>query len=288
MAFARSEAELVDRIVAVGARVRLTGRFPEMLNTLNQRGFGLAEIISGAHTVGASEVENSRINCRHWSDWNELCEGWNDERLEALFLGLASIERTIRLSGGSVAAAIWIFRILDQRLDVGRMFELAELTFDGINEYTPFGSYRLRTAFVTVQREAPLPKASTFLRSLEIVASGAGLDRGTERTNLEIGRKAALEKARLEREDRRNALRNSREAEIEHAQGLAPALRLRWLTETSLPLPAIPSGLFPLDIASDPGIILDLRAAIHAKVKGAKGYWRTFADALSHNGRRPL
>ena len=100
-----------------------------------------SEIVQTLVSIGASvdadaEVRSSTtalegydwINRLHWSDWDTAVARLDIEQIAALFRGLVVVEWQLKWSGGSVAAAIWVFRAL-QRRDPGSANEAAAWAF---------------------------------------------------------------------------------------------------------------------------------------------------------------
>lgn len=79
------------------------------------------------------------INRLHRQTWRQKAEHLSDIDLVFLFKGLVIVEREIKWSGGSVAGAIWIYRIIqERRLD--KEFEIADFALKNCdNPWIPFG-----------------------------------------------------------------------------------------------------------------------------------------------------
>ena len=86
--------------------------------------------------------EHSGINRKHWSFYEKYCESIATEEVINLFRGLVIAEREYELSGGSVAANIWVLRILQERITKFETRSLLEWAMKnrGTNRYTPTGS----------------------------------------------------------------------------------------------------------------------------------------------------
>ena len=104
------------------------------------------------------------INRQHGDTWRSLMSGKSDTELIAIYKALILLEGELNWIGGSVAAAIWIYKIIQQRnLDVD--YELANFGLQNCtNPYIPFGSsyYGPRTILEYMQysREKAKQKAA--------------------------------------------------------------------------------------------------------------------------------
>lgn len=81
------------------------------------------------------------INRQHWSKWEKLVVDLTDLELISVFKVVIKLERELKWIGGSVAGAIWIYKIISQkRLDDN--YSLADFGLkNSVNPYVPFGSY---------------------------------------------------------------------------------------------------------------------------------------------------
>jgi hypothetical protein len=88
------------------------------------------------------------INRLHWVAWRQHSTTLDDTDLVNLFKGLVIIERELKWTGGSVAGAIWVYRVIqERRLDNDN--EIADFGLRNCdNPWVPFGSsyYGNRTA----------------------------------------------------------------------------------------------------------------------------------------------
>ena len=81
------------------------------------------------------------INRLHWSTWKEFANELSNDDLVDLFKGLVIVERELKWMGGSVAAAIWIFKILFWERGVKNITEIADFgKRNSDNPYIPFGT----------------------------------------------------------------------------------------------------------------------------------------------------
>lgn len=99
--------------------------------------------------IGIDEVPNKNlyssfksrdfINRQHGNTWRELVSEKSDIELISIFKSLILIEKELKWIGGSVAGAIWIYKIIQERnLDLN--YELADFGLrNSENPWIPFG-----------------------------------------------------------------------------------------------------------------------------------------------------
>lgn len=80
------------------------------------------------------------INRLHWQTWQQFADELNADELISLFKGLVMIEEKLNWLGGSVAGAIWIYKIIrEKKLDNNN--EIADFGLRNCsNPWIPFGS----------------------------------------------------------------------------------------------------------------------------------------------------
>lgn len=80
------------------------------------------------------------INRLHWETWQQFSDELDNNDLVSLYKGLVLIEGRLNWIGGSVAGAIWVYRIIqDRKLDED--FQIADFGFRNCdNPYIPFGN----------------------------------------------------------------------------------------------------------------------------------------------------
>jgi len=84
-----------------------------------------------------------RINTIHSSNWDATTKKLSTADLIRLIKGLTIAEKFFHWHGGSVAAAIWVFRELLRRNDIDAIRDTANWIFaNRSNPYLPFGSTR--------------------------------------------------------------------------------------------------------------------------------------------------
>ena len=80
------------------------------------------------------------INRLHWQTWRQLSLGLSNNELIDLYKGLVKAEKELKWMGGSVAAAIWIYRLIEER-NLDSDYKIADYGFENCdNPYIPFGN----------------------------------------------------------------------------------------------------------------------------------------------------
>ena len=81
------------------------------------------------------------INGQHWSTWERLVIHLSDYELISVYKAIITLERELKWLGGSVAGAIWLYRIIKKRRLDGD-YSLADYGLrHSDNPYVPFGSH---------------------------------------------------------------------------------------------------------------------------------------------------
>lgn len=80
------------------------------------------------------------INGQHWSTWEKMVTDLSDYELSYVYKSVITLERELKWLGGSVAGAIWLYRIIRQR-SLDDDYSLADYGLrHSNNSYVPFGS----------------------------------------------------------------------------------------------------------------------------------------------------
>lgn len=80
------------------------------------------------------------INRQHGNTWLQLLEPHSDSELISVFKALVLIEKELKWIGGSVAGAIWVYKIIENR-GLDKDYKLADYGLrHSENPYIPFGS----------------------------------------------------------------------------------------------------------------------------------------------------
>jgi hypothetical protein len=79
------------------------------------------------------------INHLHWETWRQHSTNLGDIDLINLFNGLVKIEKALKWTGGSIAGAIWVYRVIQER-KLDREYEIADFGLKNCdNPWVPFG-----------------------------------------------------------------------------------------------------------------------------------------------------
>ena len=82
------------------------------------------------------------VNRLHWQSWDSVTEKISRTELENLARGLVRAEKNSRWSGGSVAGAIWVFRMFEKRFSQDANGLAEWMLKNSNNPYVPYGSNR--------------------------------------------------------------------------------------------------------------------------------------------------
>ncbi len=87
--------------------------------------------------------DKSGINVLHTTEWQSKIASYSDSDIIYLFKGLVLVERELQWTGGSVAAAIWVYRTISERsLDKDKQIAAFAVKYC-YNTYVPFGQNRV-------------------------------------------------------------------------------------------------------------------------------------------------
>lgn len=81
------------------------------------------------------------INCQAYETWKQCRKEFEDDiQLVWLFKGLVILERELKWNGGSVAGAIWVYRMI-QEANLDKDFQIADFGLRNCdNPWVPFGN----------------------------------------------------------------------------------------------------------------------------------------------------
>jgi hypothetical protein len=81
------------------------------------------------------------INCQAYETWKQCRKEFEDDiQLVWLFKGLVILERELKWIGGSVAGAIWVYRMI-QEANLDKDFQIADFGLRNCeNPWVPFGN----------------------------------------------------------------------------------------------------------------------------------------------------
>jgi hypothetical protein len=88
------------------------------------------------------------INRLGWKTWRLFVIELSDDELISLFKGLVKTETKLKWIGGSVAGAIWVYKVIEER-NLDTDYKIADFGFEySENPYIPFGNlyYGKRTS----------------------------------------------------------------------------------------------------------------------------------------------
>lgn len=116
------------------------------------------------------------INRQHGNTWRELVANLSDIELIAVFKGLVNIEKGLKWIGGSVAGAIWVYDVIQNR-GLDREYKIADFGLRNCdNPWVPFGGsyYGKRTiedyfAYRTAKANDSREKADRYDKVLKRV-----------------------------------------------------------------------------------------------------------------------
>ena len=115
---------------------------------------GSLEKASEIEAAAGIKLKNKNfLNRINRDRWEQVTKGINDEAVVNIFRAMVVLERTEKWVGGSVASAIFLYRILVKR----RYQNCAELADWALrnrgNEYVPFGFMTFATSLVEFEAE---------------------------------------------------------------------------------------------------------------------------------------
>jgi hypothetical protein len=124
--------------------------------------FGLAELQTIGSLPTPAEIHAAasdylrslnKLNHLHWSSWEKATAQLDDDAVVKIFRAIVVLERANTWTGGSVGAAIWLYRILEKRGYHARR-QLADwaLMHRG-NPYVPFGTRTSATSYIEYEAE---------------------------------------------------------------------------------------------------------------------------------------
>jgi hypothetical protein len=124
-----------------GRLARMHSEIPTVVVDDLQR-LGLEPLVADADTVKARLFPFDWINRLHWNEWNRVTGIMERDPSVYLARGLVRAEKMLGWSGGSVAASIWVFRMVQRRFPQ-EADALAEwMLANSDNPWVPFGTNR--------------------------------------------------------------------------------------------------------------------------------------------------
>jgi len=229
-------------------------------------------LLSGCPDLAASQW----INCYGPApEWNEIAARYATPALAWLIRVLVIAERELKWGGGSVAAAIWLFRTYQQRAD-GNIDELDNwiLLNRGNNDYLPFGSMTSARSLDEWRVEQTRKSARRAANAVHQKAEAARkLERAQSRQDEAIRRKAE------------SGLRKQRLQElIKRLEAMVPADRLETIAyDATIPLGALPESLIYASLDAASQLENETRVALNKRIdRRQSGAWRELRKRLTY------
>jgi hypothetical protein len=206
-------------------------------------------------------------------EWVSIAARYATPVLSSLIRTLVTVERSLRWSGGSVAAPIWLFRAYQERPD-GDADDLANWIFSHRgNDYLPFGRMSsARTVAEWHECEARKPVRRAAHEERHRLLAYAKAQRQQERK----------EKAELRRQQglaRKNAI----ETLVATFTAMAPVERLDMIArDTSVPLGALPGALIVSCLKAAPHLPAQARLALTRRIDRRQArHWKQLRQRLA-------
>ncbi len=90
-------------------------------------------------------------NVYHHDQWTSVCQNLSTDKHIALLKAVTLAYSRLNIGGGSVAAPIWIYRVLDERICFCESCHIAKWMIDhSLNDWIPFGSSIKRNIFLQI------------------------------------------------------------------------------------------------------------------------------------------
>jgi hypothetical protein len=214
------------------------------------------------------------INRQHGNIWRELVKILSDQDLIFVFKALVRIERKLEWIGGSVAGAIWVYSVIQNR-DLDRDFKIADFGLRNCdNPWVPFGGsyYGVRTienyfAFKKTSSEESQRKAIEYEKTLSRVKGRK------ERRSAQIA-----ELRKLINEDRGNIKKEL----LNKYQNASNLEKLKLIANDQLyPPEYYPNDWINITIEEVEKLPLKLIKQLYDKLSTkTKGEWKRFAKKL--------
>ncbi len=236
----------------------------------------IARLLSDCPELASS----SWINCLGpVSEWETIAGELSTPELDWLIRVIVTAERELEWRDGSVASAVWLFRIYQQRED-GDVERLSDwILRNRGNDWLPFGNFTGARSLDEWHLEQ-FHKTSRHTAHVERQSSGqhAKKEQARERKNSPAQRKeqSAMRKKKL------TALMRSLEQ-------MDPVERLRFIANNdALPLGALPDALIATSLDGVDELGYDLRLVLLRRIdRRRRGSWKSLHKALETRCRSP-
>lgn len=94
------------------------------------------------------------LSCLHWKDWYPVCENLSIDDHVALLKAVVMAMRYSGWDSGSVAPGIWIYKKLEEKVQLNAAAEIALWVIERCsNPWMPFGTQKARQIFITHQKD---------------------------------------------------------------------------------------------------------------------------------------
>ena len=215
------------------------------------------------------------INCQAYETW-KLCrkEFEDDIQLVWLFKGLVILERELKWIGGSVAGAIWVYRMI-QEANLDKEFQIADFGFRNCdNPWVPFGnSYygkRTITDYFAYRSETSKVSAIKYDRYTKVLKRVEG------RKEKRISAIAELRKLNKEQ---RGTIRTELSEQYKNATNVE---KLETIANDKIfPPEYYPTEWIKLSVEEIEKLPIDLIKKLYDKLSTkTKGEWKRFAQEL--------
>lgn len=214
------------------------------------------------------------INRQNGDTWRELVADLSDTDLISVFKTLVCIERELKWIGGSVAGAIWVYKVIQNR-DLDSDYEVADFGLRNCdNPWIPFGSsyYGKRTiddyfSFRTAKATESRVKADCNEKVLRRVAGR------------KVKRAESIAELRKLSTEQRREIRNNL---LERYKNANPIEKLELIaSDTKFPPEYYPREWILISKEEIQELPLELIKKLYDKLSSkSKGDWKRFAQEL--------
>ena len=214
------------------------------------------------------------INRQHGSAWRELVSNTSDNDLISIFKALVCIERELKWIGGSVAGAIWVYGIIQNR-GLDKEYKIADFGLRNCdNPWVPFGGsyYDKRTiedyfSFRTAKASESKVKGDRYEKVLKRVE-------GRKEKRVE-----AIAELRKLSSEKRGEIRNEL---LEKYKNSTTIEKLELLaSDTKFPPEYYPMEWISIPIEEIEKLPLELIKKLYDKLSTkTKGEWKRFVQEL--------
>ena len=196
----------------------------------------------------------SYLNRQALNSWSDVCDNLSVPDHLALLKAVTLAEKYFNWKGGSVAAAIWVYRSLENKVDYSASCRIAQWVINNSdNDWVPFGSSVKRSLFSAIPEEGYDSGSGSLYFNLSLPENIGRADKEEQHNLLQSKQKKQKEERlnqrkihQQEHKDRRQWLVLERDAIIEKSKHLTPLERLQIVADD----PVHPLAFFPIEWAS--------------------------------------